>query len=280
MLIAEKKLEIKEIVKNARSEGRTIGLVPTMGYLHKGHVSLINRAKMDGCFTVVSIFVNPLQFGPTEDFEKYPRDIERDIEILKQADTDVAFIPSISEMYHNTHLTQVDVSILSEKLEGVFRPGHFKGVCTVVAKLFNIIRPDRAYFGWKDAQQLIIIRKMVADLDFNLEIVPVPTVREDDGLAASSRNVYLSDQDRKKACVLSKALHKIRKMVELDKITDVRILLEESKKIIETENVELQYIEAVDLETLKPVTSIKKNTGILAAIKVGNVRLIDNVIWE
>ncbi|MCM8816347.1 MAG: pantoate--beta-alanine ligase [Candidatus Omnitrophica bacterium] len=280
MLIAEKKLEIKEIVKNARSEGRTIGLVPTMGYLHKGHVSLINRAKMDGCFTVVSIFVNPLQFGPTEDFEKYPRDIERDIEILKQADTDVAFIPSISEMYHNTHLTQVDVSILSEKLEGVFRPGHFKGVCTVVAKLFNIIRPDRAYFGWKDAQQLIIIRKMVADLDFNLEIVPVPTVREDDGLAASSRNVYLSDQDRKKACVLSKALHKIRKMVELYKITDVRILLEESKKIIETENVELQYIEAVDLETLKPVTSIKKNTGILAAIKVGNVRLIDNVIWE
>lgn len=280
MQITEKKEKIKEIVKKARLEGKVIGFIPTMGYLHEGHVSLITKAKEEGCFVVVSIFINPLQFSPKEDFEKYPRNMERDIAILEKHSIDALFSPSVQEMYQKPHLTDINVSKLSEKLEGRFRPRHFTGVCIVVAKLFNIIQPDKAYFGWKDAQQLIIIRKMVTDLNFELEIVPVPTFREKDGLAASSRNVYLSAQERKKACVLSKALHKVKEMVELDKIIQVNILIEEAKKIIASEDVELQYIEAVDLETLEPVSCIKKNTGILGAIKVGGIRLIDNIIWE
>ncbi|MCX7706067.1 MAG: pantoate--beta-alanine ligase [bacterium] len=280
MEIAEKKEHIRKIVRRARFEGKTIGFVPTMGYLHKGHVHLIERSREDGCFTVVSIFVNPLQFGPSEDFERYPRNVERDIEILKEASVDAVFIPSNEEMYHVQHLTEINVLKLSEKLEGAIRPGHFKGVCIVVAKLFNIIQPDRAYFGWKDAQQLIIIKKMVADLDFPVEIVPVPTVRDEDGLASSSRNIYLSSEERKKALILSKTLHKLKEMVELDKISDTKILIAEAKKMISSENVVIQYIEAVSLETFEPVSRIEKNTGILVAIKAGDVRLIDNVIWD
>ncbi len=251
-----------------------------MGYLHDGHVSLIRNSQKDGCFTIVSIFVNPLQFGPSEDFNRYPRDTERDLSILKKESTDAVFIPSTEEMYDNQHLTFVNVSKISEKLEGAIRPGHFTGVCTVVAKLFNIILPDNAYFGWKDAQQLVIIRKMVKDLDFNINIIPVATVREPDGLAASSRNVYLSPQERKKALVLSKSLQKINKMVEYDQITDAKILIDEGKKIIRTEDVELQYLEAVELENFTPVSTIGKKTGIVGAIKIGKVRLIDNIIWE
>lgn len=280
MEIVKTKEEIKKIVKNARINGEIIGFVPTMGYLHRGHISLIQKSKKDGCFTVVSIFVNPLQFGPSEDFKRYPRDIERDTKILMDASVDAVFIPTTQEMYGNDHLTEVYVSRLSERLEGRFRPGHFKGVCTVVAKLFNIVQPDRAYFGWKDAQQLIIIRKMVKDLDLDLKIVPVPTVREDDGLAASSRNVYLSPQERKKALILPKTLHRIKQMVECDRITDARTLIERAKEMISSEDIELQYIEAVNLETFEQVSCIQNNTGILAAIKIGNVRLIDNIIWE
>jgi len=280
MEILKKKSQVRELVNKERSKKQIIGFVPTMGYLHQGHLSLIKKAKNDGCFTIVSIFVNPLQFGPSEDFQRYPRDTERDLKLLKEANADAVFIPSDEEMYNSNHLTFVNVSKLSEKLEGSFRPGHFAGVCTVCAKLFNIVQPDRAYFGWKDAQQLIIIRKMVRDLDFNISIVPVATVREEDGLAASSRNVYLSPDQRKKALVLSRALQKIEQMIKFESVIDVNLLIEEGKKIIKSEDVELQYLEAVELENLERVEKIRKNTGILGAIKVGNVRLIDNLIME
>ncbi|MGC9066447.1 MAG: pantoate--beta-alanine ligase [Candidatus Ratteibacteria bacterium] len=280
MKIAKTKHQIRDIVIEARKMGKTIGFVPTMGYLHDGHVSLIKSSQKDGCFTIVSIFVNPLQFGPAEDFNRYPRDTERDLIILKKEATDAVFIPTTDEMYNSQHLTLVNVSGISERLEGAIRPGHFTGVCTVVTKLFNIIQPDNAYFGWKDAQQLVIIRKMVKDLDFHINIIPVPTVREPDGLAASSRNVYLSPEERKKALVLSKSLQKLSKMVEYYKIKDTNILIEEGKKIINTEDVELQYLEAVELENFTSVNIIGKNTGIVGAIKVGKVRLIDNIIWE
>jgi len=280
MEILKKKSQVRELVNRERSKKQIIGFVPTMGYLHQGHLSLIKKAKNDGCFTIVSIFVNPLQFGPSEDFQRYPRDTERDLKLLKEANADAVFIPSNEEMYNSNHLTFVNVSKLSEKLEGSFRPGHFAGVCTVCVKLFNIVQPDRAYFGWKDAQQLIIIRKMVRDLDFNISIVPVATVREEDGLAASSRNVYLSPDQRKKALVLSRALQKIEQMIKFESIIDANLLIEEGKKIIKSEDVELQYLEAVELENLERVEKIRKNTGILGAIKVGNVRLIDNLIME
>ncbi|MCM8814708.1 MAG: pantoate--beta-alanine ligase [Candidatus Omnitrophica bacterium] len=280
MEIIHRKNEVRTIIKEAKTRGKIIGFVPTMGYLHHGHISLIRKAIADGCFTIVSIFVNPLQFGPDEDFQRYPRDLVRDLSMLKKEFVDVVFVPSTDEMYTKSHLTEVRVPVISEKLEGKFRPGHFTGVCTVVAKLFNLTSPDKAYFGWKDAQQLIIIKKMVVDLDLHIEIVSVPTVRDSDGLAASSRNKYLSEQERKKALVLSRALQKIKEMVELENITDSEVLIATGKKIINSEDVELQYLEAVELENLEPVSVIKNNTGILGAIKVGKVRLIDNIIWE
>lgn len=280
MKVLDKKSDIRSEIEDARRSGKKIGFVPTMGFLHQGHISLIRRAKEDGCFTIVSIFVNPLQFRPGEDFHRYPRDTNRDLSMLESESVDAVFTPSTEEMYKKPHLTEVSVSNISEKLEGAFRPGHFRGVCTVVTKLFNIVKPDRAYFGWKDAQQLIIIKKMVSDLDFNIEIIPAPTVRDPDGLAASSRNTYLSLQERKRALVLSRALQKIKEMVEFQQITDAAALIECGKEIINSENVELQYLEAVELENLEPVHTIKKNTGVLGAIKVGNVRLIDNIIWE
>ncbi len=280
MKILYTKQQVRNLVNETKLKGKKIGFVPTMGYLHHGHVALIKKSKEDGCFTIVSIFVNPLQFGPAEDFQRYPRDTDRDISILEKEDVDAVFIPSEEEMYQDPHIAEVNVPYLSDTLEGAYRPGHFRGVCTVVAKLFNIVQPERAYFGWKDAQQLVIIKKMVVDLDFDIEIVPVKTVRDPDGLAASSRNIYLPPQDRKKALILSKALHKIAEMVELYNMKEVQVLIDEGKKIINSEEVILEYLEAVDLETMKPVSIIKKNTGILGAIKIGSIRLIDNIIWE
>jgi len=280
MQVLKTKKDLCIAVEKAKTSNRKVGFVATMGYLHKGHLSLIQKSIEDKCFTVVSIFVNPLQFGPAEDFQRYPRDIERDISILKETNVDVVFVPSVEEMYSEKHLTTISVADISEKLEGAIRPGHFTGVCTVVAKLFNIIQPHNAYFGWKDAQQLIIIRKMVKDIDFNISVIGVETFREPDGLAASSRNVYLSEEQRKRALVLSRALQEIKQMVEYQGIKETEVLISRGIRIIETEDVELQYLEAVDLENLERVESIKKNTGILGAIKVGNVRLIDNIIWE
>ncbi len=280
MEILKTKREIRAVVKKAKESKRRIGFVPTMGYLHKGHLALIQNSMEDGCFTVVSIFVNPLQFGPSEDFQRYPRDIERDISILEKAKVDAVFLPSDDEMYPAGHLTVVSVPNLSGKFEGAIRPGHFTGVCTIVAKLFNIVQPHRAYFGWKDAQQLVVIRRMVKDLDFDISVIGVQTVREPDGLAASSRNVYLSEDQRRRALVLSRALQEIRQMVEYNKIIDAEVLISRGREIIKSEQVELQYLEAVELENFEIIKNIRKNTGIIGAIKVDKVRLIDNIIWD
>lgn len=251
-----------------------------MGALHRGHISLVKKAVEDCGFAVVSIFVNPSQFGPGEDYEKYPRQIEKDIKILRNENIDVVFIPAPEEMYPENFGTWVNVEKLSEKIEGKFRQCHFKGVCTIVAKIFNIIQPDMAYFGWKDAQQLIIIKKMAEELNLSIDIVGMPTVRDKDGLALSSRNVYLSPGGRKKATSLYNSLHKIYEMVEYSGVRDTGILLNSGKKIILKESVIIDYLEAVSLLTLEPVKEIVKGTGILGAIRVENIRLIDNILWE
>ena len=279
MEILTTKKQVREYVEKTRNSKKKIGLVPTMGSFHHGHLFLMEKSMLDGCLTIVSIFVNPLQFGPSEDFQRYPRNIEKDISILNKTGINAVFMPSVEEMYSKNHLATIFLPNLAEKLEGSIRPGHFAGVCTVVAKLFNIVQPHNAYFGWKDAQQLIIIRKMVKDLDFGISIIGVPTVRDVDGLAASSRNIYLSESQRKQALVLSRALQKMKEMVEYNKIRDAKTLISLGRGIIEKENVELQYLEAVELENLEAVEKIGKNTGILGAIRIGDVRLIDNIVW-
>lgn len=269
--------DIRKELKEIKKKGKIVGFVPTMGYLHNGHISLIRRSKKECDYTVVSIFVNPTQFGPNEDFERYPRDFERDRKILENEGVDFLFYPDVKEMYKEDFKTWVIVEELSEVLEGKFRPGHFRGVTTVVIKLLNIIQPDRAYFGWKDAQQLIIIKKMVDDLNIPVEIIGCPTIREKDGLAESSRNVYLNEEERKKAIALWKGLQKIKELIELKNIRDAEILIEEGKKVIESFGVEIQYLEIVDIRTLKKVEKIENDCLICGAIKIGNVRLIDNI---
>ena len=271
--------EVRNEINRIKKENKIIGFVPTMGYLHKGHISLIKKAKEECDYVVVSIFVNPTQFCPGEDFDRYPRDIKRDIKILENEKVDLLFYPDIDEMYKKDHKTWVIVDEISDIYEGKFRPGHFKGVCTVVIKLFNIIQPDKAYFGWKDFQQLIIIKKMVDDLNIPVEIIGCPTIREDDGLAASSRNVYLNEEDRKKALCLYKALKKIEEMIKKEKIYDCEVLIKEGKKIIEKEEgVEIQYLDIVNMDNMKKIEKIEGRVAIIGAIKIGNVRLIDNLI--
>ncbi|RKY29919.1 MAG: pantoate--beta-alanine ligase [Candidatus Omnitrophota bacterium] len=280
MKILEKIEDVKREIRRIKRKDKKIGFVPTMGYLHEGHISLIRKAREECDYVVVSIFVNPTQFGPGEDYKRYPRDLNRDIKILKKEKVNLLFVPKVEDMYPKDFKTWVIVEDLSEKLEGKFRPSHFRGVCTVVLKLFNIVEPDCAYFGWKDAQQLVIVKKMVEDLNIPVEIIGCKTVREKDGLAASSRNTYLSEKDREKALCLYKALHKIKEMVELEGIRESDILLKEGKKIIEnTEGVKLQYLEAVNLKNLNPVKKIKKGVMVAGAIKIGKVRLIDNIIF-
>ncbi len=271
--------EVRNEINRIKKENKIIGFVPTMGYLHKGHISLIKKAKEECDYVVVSIFVNPTQFCPGEDFDRYPRDIKRDIKVLENEKVDLLFNPDIDEMYKKDHKTWVIVDEISDIYEGKFRPGHFKGVCTVVIKLFNIIQPDKAYFGWKDFQQLIIIKKMVDDLNIPVEIIGCPTIREDDGLAASSRNVYLNEEERKKALCLYKALKKIEEMIKKEKIYDCEVLIKEGKKIIEKEEgVEIQYLDIVNMDNMKKIKKIEGRVAIIGAIKIGNVRLIDNLI--
>ncbi|MCS7181030.1 MAG: pantoate--beta-alanine ligase, partial [bacterium] len=244
MEVLGKVVDVRKKIGEVKKKGLIVGFVPTMGYLHKGHISLVQRAKKECDFVVVSIFVNPTQFGPGEDFDRYPRDVERDKKILEKEKVDILFFPEIEEIYPKNFDTWVYVERYSEILEGKFRPGHFRGVTTIVLKLFNIVQPDRSYFGWKDAQQLIIIKKMVEHLNIPIEIIGCETVREDDGLACSSRNVYLNEDDRKKALCLYKALKKIEEMVKNEKIYDCKRLIGEGEKIIEKEKeVELQYLE-------------------------------------
>lgn len=278
MIIVNTIEEVRRYVKQWRMEGKTIGFVPTMGYLHEGHRSLIERADKDNDIVVVSIFVNPTQFGPNEDLESYPRDMQRDSEVCKEAGADLIFNPEPSVMYEDNASTSVKVAGLSDELCGRSRPVHFGGVCLVVSKLFNIVLPDRAYFGQKDAQQLAIIKKMVRDLNFPVEIIGCPIVREKDGLAKSSRNTYLSETEREAALVLNRALLKGREAIEggeRDALAVKKIITE----VIKQEPLaKIDYVEIVDFDTIRKTDNIDKNVLVAIAVFIGKTRLIDNFI--
>ena len=271
--------EVRKIVKEWKREGLTVGLVPTMGYLHEGHKSLIERAVKENDRVVVSDFVNPTQFAPNEDFESYPRDIDADAALCESAGASLIFNPDADEMYTDA-LTFVDMNKITKVLCGKTRPIHFSGVCTVVSKLFNIVTPDRAYFGEKDAQQLCVIRKMVADLNFDIEIVGCPIVREADGLAKSSRNTYLNSDERKAALCLSRALNLGRKMIT-DGETDAEMVVKAITAEIEKEPLaKIDYVEMVDFNTLEALKAVKKPVLCAVAVYIGKTRLIDNFIME
>lgn len=259
-----------------------VGFVPTMGYLHEGHLSLVRRARAECHHVVVSIFVNPTQFGPSEDYQRYPRDEARDLAMLEAEGVDVAFLPSADEMYPPGFCTWVEVQgPLTERLEGASRPGHFRGVATVVLKLFNLVQPHRAYFGEKDAQQLRVIRRMVADLNLPVEIVPCPTVREPDGLAMSSRNVYLSPEERQQALALSRALELARRLVREEGLRDAAELRQRLESFLRcSPGVELDYVSVAHPETLAELERIEGPALVLLAARVGPARLIDNALIE
>lgn len=272
--------EVRENIKEWKKQGLTIGLVPTMGYLHEGHKSLIERAAKENDRVVVSDFVNPIQFGPKEDLAVYPKDLKRDEAVCVAGGTSLLFNPEPSEMYFKDAETYVNVDKITEVLCGARRPGHFRGVCTVVSKLFNIVKPDRAYFGEKDAQQLAVIKRMVRDLNFDIEIVGCPIVREADGLAKSSRNTYLTDEERSAAVVLSLSLKKARVALENGE-RNADKLIEIIKCEIEKEPLsKIDYVEIVDSENLKKVSVINKRVLIAVAVYVGKTRLIDNFTWR
>ncbi|WP_333859992.1 pantoate--beta-alanine ligase [Clostridium sp.] len=272
--------EARNQIKKWKREGFTIGLVPTMGFLHEGHESLIKRASEENDKVVVSVFVNPTQFGKNEDLGSYPRDIKRDEILCKQAGANLIFNPEPSEMYYKDASTVVNVGGLTEGLCGAKRPVHFGGVCLVVSKLFNIVTPDRAYFGEKDAQQLAVIKKMVKDLNFDIEIVGCPIVREFDGLAKSSRNTYLSLEERKAACVLNKSLILARKALNSGERKAARIKDIISEKLGSEILAKIDYIEVVDSLTLKPVENIESSILVAIAVYIGETRLIDNFTFK
>lgn len=270
--------EVRAEVKKWREEGLTVGLVPTMGYLHEGHKSLIDKAVEQNDKVVVSVFVNPIQFGPTEDLATYPRDLQRDSILCENAGADLIFHPEKEDMYFDDFCTYIDMENLTKGLCGKTRPTHFRGVCTVVGKLFNIVQPDRAYFGQKDAQQLAVIRRMVRDLNFNLEIIGCPIVREEDGLAKSSRNTYLSPEERQAATILHKGLTKGEELVrggEKNAATVVNAI----REVIETEPLaKIDYVEMVDFDNIQPVETIEGTVLTAVAVYIGKTRLIDNFI--
>ncbi|MCX7902905.1 MAG: pantoate--beta-alanine ligase [Caloramator sp.] len=278
MEIIRSVIKMQNKAKEILREGKTIGFVPTMGYLHDGHKSLIERARKENDIVVVSIFVNPTQFGPNEDYDRYPRDEERDKKICEAAGCDIVFIPERDDMYGGNYSTYVEVLNLTEGLCGASRPGHFRGVATVVTKLFNIVKPTRAYFGQKDAQQLAVIKRMVRDLNMDIEIVSCPIVREEDGLAMSSRNTYLDEDERKQALVLYKSLKLAEKMIE-DGERDVERIKDEMIKLIKTaQDAVIDYVEFVDNQNLKPLDKIEGEVLIALAVKIGKTRLIDNTV--
>lgn len=270
--------EVRSQVNEWRKEGLTVGLVPTMGFLHEGHQSLIKKAAEQNDRVVVSIFVNPTQFGPNEDFEAYPRDLEKDAALCEATGASLIYHPEPSEMYPDGFCSFIDMTGLTKALCGKTRPIHFKGVCTVVGKLFNIVCPDRAYFGEKDAQQLAVIRRMVKDLNFGLEIVGCPIIREVDGLAKSSRNTYLNDAERKAALVLSKAVFLGRDMVNSGEKETAKIITA-MKNIIEAEPLaKIDYVEAVNMDTMENIDTVSSPMLCAMAVYIGKTRLIDNFI--
>ncbi|SFJ59283.1 pantoate--beta-alanine ligase [Thermoflavimicrobium dichotomicum] len=278
-------MKIIETIEALRQElkpyrNQTIGFVPTMGYLHEGHLSLVRRASQECDIVVMSIFVNPLQFGPNEDLDRYPRDLPRDAALAEQAGVDFLFHPSVEEMYPNPTLTQIVVSKVTEPLCGASRPGHFTGVATVVGKLFHIVMPDRAYFGLKDAQQVAVIQQMVEDLNFPVTIVPCDIVREPDGLAMSSRNVYLSPEERKQAVILSQALFAAKKGLEEGEWSTADEVNRFVREMILTQPLaEIDYVETLAYPSLQPVDELKGQKVIVAvAVRFGKTRLIDNIL--
>lgn len=272
--------EVRNEVKNWRKQGLSVGLVPTMGYLHEGHKSLIDRACKENDKVVVSVFVNPKQFGPGEDLATYPRDIQRDAALCEDAGAALIFNPEPEEMYFDDFHTYVTMESLSDELCGKTRPIHFRGVCTVVSKLFHIVAPDRAYFGQKDAQQLAIIKRMVRDLNFDIEIVGCPIVREADGLAKSSRNTYLNLEERKAALVLSKAVGLGQELIQKGE-RNADVIVEKMKQLIEEEPLaKIDYVQAVDAISIQPVAEIKGTVLVAMAVYIGKTRLIDNFIYE
>ena len=297
MKIIKKIKEIQRIADRAREKGEIIGLVPTMGYFHEGHLSLMREARRKSDLLVVSIFVNPTQFGEGEDFRSYPRDLKRDLKLAKEIGVDVIFSPDVKEMYPKGFLTYVDVGEIGSILEGAARPGHFRGVATIVAKLFHAVKPHQAYFGQKDFQQSVVIKKMVEDLDMDVEIVVLPTIREKDGLATSSRNVYLKEEERKAAPLLYKSLKLAEELIKKGE-RDSKKITRRMKELIGKEKlVKLEYIAITDPETLKevkrinPIRSPRQRRGIRPqrgritsngvnislAARIGRARLIDNI---
>lgn len=269
--------EVREKVKEWKKQGLSVGFVPTMGYLHEGHKSLMDAARKGNDKVVVSIFVNPMQFGPTEDLATYPRDLDHDAALCESAGVDLIFHPEAEEMYEKDFCSFVDMTGLTEGLCGKTRPIHFRGVCTVVNKLFNIVTPDHAYFGQKDGQQLAVIKRMVRDLNMDIEIVGCPIVREEDGLAKSSRNTYLSPEERKAALILSKTVALGKELAKTEK--DANKVVEAMKKNIETEPLaKIDYVEAVDALSMAPVEKLEGTCMLAMAVYIGKTRLIDNTL--
>lgn len=270
--------EIRDIIKEWRKAGYSIGLVPTMGYLHAGHGSLIEQSVKNNDKTVVSVFVNPTQFGPNEDLEKYPRDIKRDSELVASLGGDIVFNPEPEEMYKKNNATTIKVEGLSQKLCGITRPIHFAGVCQVVSKLFNIVTPDNAYFGLKDFQQYVIINKMVDDLNFPVKINPCAIVREESGLALSSRNVYLTDDERKSALSLNQSLNYAKSLISSGEKRASFIIDEITKIINNVPYSKIDYVKIVDIDTLDDIDTVEKRYAVLLAVYIGKTRLIDNFV--
>lgn len=269
--------EVREQVKEWKKQGLSVGFVPTMGYLHEGHKSLMDAARKGNDKVVVSIFVNPMQFGPTEDLATYPRDLDHDAALCESAGVDLIFHPEAEEMYEKDFCSFVDMTGLTEGLCGKTRPIHFRGVCTVVNKLFNIVTPDHAYFGQKDGQQLAVIKRMERDLNMDIEIVGCPIVREEDGLAKSSRNTYLSSEERKAALILSKTVALGKELAKTEK--DANKVVEAMKKNIETEPLaKIDYVEAVDALSMAPVEKLEGTCMLAMAVYIGKTRLIDNTL--
>ena len=277
MEVISKVAELQERIKDWKLKGLTVGFVPTMGYLHEGHLSLVREAKKRNDRAAVSIFVNPKQFGPAEDYNVYPRDFNRDAALLEKEGVDLIFYPAVEEMYPAGYKTYVEVEDLENRLCGRSRPGHFRGVCTVVLKLFNLIQPDEAYFGWKDAQQVIILKKMVEDLNLPVKIRSMPLIREKDGLALSSRNIYLNPQERQASVVLYRSLELAEEIIKNGERQAARIRQQMVNLISAEPLARIDYVEIVDPQTLEPLVTIDGDALVAVAVYFGRTRLIDNL---
>lgn len=278
MILVKSIKELRTQVELWKNEGKSVGFVPTMGYLHEGHGSLISKAKSQNDKVIVSIFVNPTQFGPNEDLDKYPRDLENDKKVVSSNGGDLIFAPDVKEMYPSEIYTFVNTSVLDNNLCGIKRPGHFRGVCTVVSKLFNIVKPHRAYFGKKDYQQLAIIRKMVEDLNFDVEIIGCEIIRSDKGLALSSRNSYLNDIEKEESLVLNRTLNMLKEKIKLGATNVSELIKIGEENILTVKSTKVDYLKIVDIDTMEDVVEVDRSVLIALAVYINDkVRLIDNI---